>query len=116
MASIIVVFLLMASAMLMAMPVQPAEAQLASQQPTSGPLPSGVTADATIQTIAHLSFRPRPIGLGQPLLVNIWMQPPISVARQFTQAFTVTITKPDGTKDVIGPMDSYLGDGTAWFV
>jgi hypothetical protein len=38
----------------MAMPVQPAEAQLASQQPTSGPLPSGVTADATIQTIPQL--------------------------------------------------------------
>jgi hypothetical protein len=110
-----ILILLMSSIALMQTSIPSAEAQLASQQPVSGPLPSGVTADATIQTIAHLSFRPRPIGLGQPLLVNIWMQPPISAVRQFTQAFTVTITKPDGTKEVIGPMDSYLGDGTAWF-
>ncbi len=93
----------------------PAKAQLATQQPASGPLPNGVTVDATISTITHLSFRPRPVGLGQPFLVNIWMQPPIHAQRMFTQAFTVTITKPDGTKDVIGPLDSYLGDGTAWF-
>ena len=33
----------------------------------------------------------------------------------FTKAITVTITKPDGTQDVIGPMDTYTGDGTAWF-
>jgi hypothetical protein len=113
--SVIAIVLLMASAAPIALLVQPAEAQLASQQPVSGPLPSGVTADATIETIAHLSFRPRPIGLGQPLLVNMWLQPPIAASRMFIKAFTVTITKPDGTKDVIGPMDCYLGDGTAWF-
>ena len=96
-------------------PLDTVNAQLATQQPVSGPLPSGVTVDATINTITHLSFRPRPVGLGQPFLVNIWMQPPIHAQRMFIQAFTVTITKPDGTKDVVGPLDSYTGDGTAWF-
>ena len=43
------------------------------------------------------------------------MQPPINVQRKFSDTFQVTITKPDGTKDVIGPMSSYAGDATAWF-
>lgn len=96
-------------------PLNTANAQLAETQPTGGELPSGVTADITIDTIAHLSFRPNPVGKGQTFLVNLWMQPPIHAQRMFIQSFTVTITKPDGTKDVIGPMDSYTGDGTAWF-
>jgi len=28
---------------------------------------------------------------------------------------TVTITDPDGNEDLIGPIDTYHGDGTAWF-
>jgi len=43
------------------------------------------------------------------------MQPPISVLRYFEKGYQVTFTKPDGTKDVIGPLDSYRGDTTAWF-
>jgi hypothetical protein len=78
------------------------------------PLPSGVTPDVTYETIAHMSFRPNPIGLGQPLLVNIWMQPPTHVSRYFT-GLTVTLTKPDGTTDTIGPISTYYGDATAWF-
>ena len=42
---------------------------------TGGPLPAGVTADSTITTIPYLSFAPNPIGVGQELLVNIWVQP-----------------------------------------
>jgi hypothetical protein len=113
--SAIFIILLLLSAIPAALPIQPAEAQLSETQPVSGPLSSGVTVDATIETIAHLSFRPNPIGLGQTFLVNLWMQPPIHAQRMFTQAFTVTITKPDGTEKIIGPMDSYTGDGTAWF-
>jgi hypothetical protein len=95
-------------------PIQAVNAQLVAQQPVSGSLPAGVTPGLTVETIAHLSFRPQPVGLGQPLLINIWMQPPINAQRMFTNAFTIMITKPDGTKDVIGPLSSYTGDGTAW--
>ena len=78
-------------------------------------LPSNVTPDETYETISHLSFRPDPIGVGQPLLVNIWMQPPLNVVRYYKAAFTVTFTKPDGTIYTVGPMDSFKGDTSAWF-
>ena len=81
----------------------------------SMPLPAGVTPDEEFNTIPHLSFRPNPIGVNQPLLVNIWMQPPISVNHYFKDAFMVTFTKPDGTTIPFGPMTSYQGDASAWF-
>ena len=92
-----------------------AKAQLATEQPTAGALPSGVTPSITIETIPFLSFSPNPIGVGQMLLVNMWLIPPINVARSLENAFQVTITKPDGTTEVIGPLSSYQGDATAWF-
>jgi len=78
-------------------------------------LPTGVTPDVTYPSLAYISFRPDPIGKGQPLLVNVWLQPPIHVARYFKDAFLVTITKPDQTTVKVGPLSSYYGDGTAWF-
>ena len=81
----------------------------------STPLPSGVTPDVTLDTISHMSFRPNPIGVGQSLLVNLWLQPPSHVSRFFKENFKVTLTKPDGTTDVIGPLSSFFGDSTAWF-
>ena len=111
-ATVATLILLMGSVMLMATPVQ---AQYTNPQDgASKPLPSGVTPDLTYETIAHLSFRPNPIGLNQPLLVNVWMQPPTHVSRYFT-GLTVTLTKPDGTTDTVGPMKTYYGDATAWF-
>ncbi|MBN2257890.1 MAG: PQQ-binding-like beta-propeller repeat protein, partial [Anaerolineaceae bacterium] len=44
-----------------------------------------------------------------------WMHPPIHVQRQFTDAFLVTITKPNGDEVEVGPLSSFQGDGTAWF-
>jgi len=111
----ITIALLIASVMLMAIPVQPVKAQLAEQQPVAGPLPPGVTPNITITTEAYMSFRPNPVGFNQIFLVNIWLHPPIHVRRQFIQAFVVDITKPDGSQITVGPMDSYCGDSTAWF-
>ena len=93
----------------------PANAQLAEQQPVAGSLPAGATPSITIETIPSLSFTPNPIGVGQILLVNIWIQPPIHVERELSNTMQVTFTKPDGTKDVIGPFSSFQGDATAWF-
>jgi hypothetical protein len=78
-------------------------------------LPSGVTPDESYQTISHMSFRPNPIGVGQPLLVNLWLQPPLHLVRYFKNDYVVTLTKPDGTTYQIGPLSSYVGDATAWF-
>jgi hypothetical protein len=93
---------------------QPANAQtLAAQQPSAGPLPSGANPSITIETIPYLSFTPNPIGVGQSLLINVWMHPPINVQRQFINAFKVTITKPDGTTES-KLLNSYAGDATGW--
>ncbi|MGZ4849935.1 MAG: hypothetical protein ACXV2C_00985 [Candidatus Bathyarchaeia archaeon] len=87
----------------------------ALSQPVAGPLPAGVTASITVTPTAYLDVTPNPIGVGQELLVNIWLQPPININRDLVNAFTVTITKPDGTTTTVGPISSYAGDSTAWF-
>ena len=109
----IILILLMASVTLMAMPAQPVQAQIAAQQPVSGPLSTGVTVDWTFAPVAYLSFTPNPVGVGQTILVNMWNTPP-PAANRFLAGYKVTITKPDSTQEVI-TMDSYVADGTAWF-
>ncbi len=113
-ATLIALVLLMPSFALMALPV---EAQQYTNRREGGgaPLPAGVTPDVSYDTIAHMNFRPNPVGVSQPLLVNLWLQPPIHVSRYFKQAFLVTFTKPDGTEVKIGPMDTFAGDTTSWF-
>ncbi len=76
-------------------------------------LPSGVTPDLTIGDRLVVSLRPTTVGLGQPIMVNMWMEPPVAYSRYIT-GFKVTLTKPDGTTAVT-TMDSYQGDSTAWF-
>ena len=119
--TIAIVVLLFASALLTTMMIAQAQESVPHGGSIEGMpggsilLPSGTTPDVTYPTLAYLSFRPNPIGLGQPLLVNVWMIPPIHVARYFKDAFLVTLTKPDGTTDKVGPLSSYYGDGTSWF-
>jgi hypothetical protein len=118
-AAIILILAMMFSAFLV-LPVDAQTVLPSNVKPTnvkdggSIPLPAGVTPDISVDCTVYLSFSPNPIGVNQPLLVNLWMQPPTHVSRQL-KGFEVTFTKPDGTKDVIGPIDSYKGDGTAWF-
>jgi hypothetical protein len=109
--AIIALFLLIASGTILIMQVQPVEAQLEGQ--TSGQLPAGITANYTVKVTPYLSFRPNPVGVDQTFLVNMWTSPAPGVNRLWMD-FKVTITKPDGTKDII-TMDSYLHDGTSWF-
>ncbi|MDH5771468.1 MAG: hypothetical protein OEZ25_09315, partial [Candidatus Bathyarchaeota archaeon] len=112
--SAIALVLLMASVMLIAnVPVQAQDEYTNMQEGGSIPLPPGVTPDVEVDTFAGLSFRPDPVGLDQVFLVNIWIIPATHASRYLT-GFKVTITKTDGTQDVI-TMDSYIGDATAWF-
>jgi hypothetical protein len=110
-ATIIAVILLMSSAVLV-MNNKPVNAAAGDTQ-VAGPLPEGVTPSVQVETIAYLSFRPNPVGVGQTVLVNVWL-PPIHVARNFTDAYVVTITDPDGNKEV-KTLSSYPGDATSWF-
>ncbi len=112
---VIIIVLLTASIVLMTMQISPVKAQLAATQPVAGPLPAGATVDTTAETLASLSFRPNPIGLGQGLLINMWLVPALaSNDRLLPQAFVLTITKPDGTKDV-RTLDSEPATAATWF-
>jgi hypothetical protein len=77
-------------------------------------VPEGVTPSVTVETTAFMSVTPNPVGKGQTVLVNLWMEPATHYSR-YHSGFTVTITKPDGTVEVAGPINSYQGDATAWF-
>jgi len=44
----------------------------------------------------------------------MWLTPPPGANRALA-GYTVTFTKPDGTTIVIGPFNSYVADGTAYF-
>jgi PQQ-like domain len=81
---------------------------------TTGPLPSGVTPDGTAATTSYLSVSPYTLGITQPILVNMWIQPPPNAVRSLKD-YTVTFTKPDKTTEIIGPLNSYPADSTAWF-
>jgi outer membrane protein assembly factor BamB len=128
-AAVIIIALLMASLALLAMPVQPiqpVQAQTPAEishggtpsgvygDPNLKDLPTGVTPAYTFATTAYMSIAPNPIGVGQPVLFNIWCSPGMD-HMFYRQGYEVTIQKPDGTTEVIGPMNSYLGDDTAWF-
>jgi outer membrane protein assembly factor BamB len=109
--SIIAIVLLMSSIIMIAKPG--VSAAVDTTKPFSGPMPSGLTANVTAKSTAYLSFRPNPVGLNQPFIVNIWVTPAPGAQRKFLD-LTVTITKPDGTQEIIKE-DSYPDDGTAWF-
>src|SRR5665647_1627329 len=94
-------------------PIGTAKGQLAVSQPVSGSIPAGVIPSLTVNTKAYLSFRPNPIGVGQSVLVNMWLTPSLNWQR-FHQGYKVTINKPDGTQ-IIKTINSYKGDATAWF-
>jgi hypothetical protein len=95
---IAIVVLLMASVILISVPVKPAQAALSPKQPYSGPLKPGDVADGTFYTEVWISIRPKVIGVGQTLLVNVWATPASNAQRKL-MGYQITITKPDGTKD-----------------
>ena len=97
--ALITIVIMMASVTMIAMPVHPVKAQLAASQPVSGPLPSGVTVNATAKTSAYLAFRPTLVGVGQTVLVNMWINPALaSNNRLIPQGYVITITEQTETK------------------
>jgi len=59
-----------------------------------------------IQTFLYLSVSPNPVGVGQQIVVQTWITPynPYSYINRF-HGITLTITKPDGTRETKGPFD-----------
>ncbi len=118
-ATVVITVLLVSTILAIATSATPVNAQL---QQTGAPtysswqtsVPAGVTPSINIPTEAFISVSPNPIGKDQEILVNLWMEPPTQTNRYFS-GFTVTITKPDGTTENVGPLNSYQGDATEYF-
>ena len=102
-----------ASASVMAQDDYPGTAHTTDRPGVSGPLPADADYDWTFTVAPRLSFTPNPIGVGQELLVNMWVTPP-PTADRFMKDYTIVITKPDETSEII-TLDSYVADGTGWF-
>jgi hypothetical protein len=81
------------------------------------PAATAHTPALIVKTRAYLSVEPNPIGVGQAAFVNFWLDktPPTANAAYGDrfQNFTVTITKPDGSTQTIGPVASDAVGG-AW--
>lgn len=69
-----------------------------------------------VPTHTYISVSPNPIGVGQTVNVNFWVNvpPPTQIAQYGDrwQNLTVTVTKPDGTKSTLGPYTSDTTGGT----
>lgn len=73
---------------------------------------------AEFSTYTYISVRPNPVGVGQPVLVAYWLSrsPPSASGAQGErwQNLTVTITKPNGAIQTMGPYESD-SVGSGWF-
>lgn len=69
-----------------------------------------------IPTYSFIVVSPNPVGVGQTVNVNFWInQPPPTASAQYGDRWhnmTVIVTKPDGTKTTLGPFDSDATGGT----
>jgi hypothetical protein len=108
---------------LVALPVQAQETQDITSNvthggnpitPTGGPIPSGATPAYSVPTVARMSLGPSPVGVNQPITVNLWTSPAPG-AQRAQSGYTVTITAPNGTVFTVGPLPSFIADGTNWF-
>ncbi len=59
----------------------------------------------TVQTGAYLAVAPNPVGVGQDVQVTFWVEPSQPVNSIF-HGYTVKITRPDGTVEILGPYTS----------
>jgi outer membrane protein assembly factor BamB len=71
----------------------------------------------TIPTYAFIEVNPNPVGVNQTTYVNMWLDkvPPTAVMYwgMMWHNFEVTVTKPDGTTETLGPFSSDATGG-AW--
>ncbi len=80
------------------------------------PAANAHTPPWTISTYAFLVVAPNPVGVGQTLTVNFWLDkvPPTAIGGwgMDWHNITVTVTKPDGASQVLGPLNSDAVGGT----
>jgi outer membrane protein assembly factor BamB len=74
---------------------------------TTGIQISSAQQGATITVNLQLAVNPNPTGVDQTVDVIIWGQPIPPGSGEVFSDFTVTITKPGGTTQTLGPVDSW---------
>jgi hypothetical protein len=81
------------------------------------PAANAHTPPYNIPTYAFLSARPDPAGAGQTIYLGMWIDKvPPTADHQYGDRwhnFTITVTKPDGTTQTLGPFTSDDTGGTA---
>ncbi len=74
------------------------------------PFATARTPPMSVPTYAYLNVAPNPVGLNQAVFVNFWLNlcPPTAAGAYGDrwQGFTITVTKPDGTTQTLGPFSS----------
>jgi outer membrane protein assembly factor BamB len=79
------------------------------------PIASAHTPPWNIKTYAYLSVEPNPIGINQQALIYMWLSNVAPTAEGGTgdrwEGYTVDITKPDGTKQTLGPITADPASG-----
>jgi hypothetical protein len=111
-ATAIVSILLMTSVMLIANVPNVSVVQ-ADEVSISGPLPAGKTPAVITETVLSLSAKPAVVGVGQSVLVNVWLNPSVTRTRVI-KTYTFTITPPDGN-EIVWNQDAEPATTATWF-
>ena len=78
------------------------------------------TANAQIvgssESYAFIGATPNPVGIGQETLLHVGITQQLQITQDSWKGITVTVTKPDGTTQTLGPFstDSTGGTGTIY--
>jgi hypothetical protein len=73
-----------------------------------------VKAVTEIATSAFINVEPNPVGVGQVVRINMWVEPAPPTPTDVFNGITATVTHPNGNIDVIGPFMSN-SNGSAYF-
>ncbi len=74
-------------------------------------LPDATAAD-TRETYAFIGATPNPVGVGQEVLLHVGIKHPLANTNEGWTGLTVTVTRPDGTTETIGPFETDSTGGT----
>jgi hypothetical protein len=86
---------------------------LSTATPFVAPL---ANAASTMKTYAFIGAMPNPVGVGQEVLLHVGITQALQNAADGWTGLTVTVTKPDGKTETLGPFrtDSTGGTGTVY--
>jgi len=81
----------------------------------SASAPTYQTKNLTVHTSAFLAVSPDPVGVGQSVQVEMWVEPIHPYPTDTFHGYSVTIVHPDGTVETKGPYNSLAQQATQFF-